>query len=104
YIMEQYADMVAVLRDTPVGASTALDQTLLYGASDVAEPTSHVMANYHIVLTGHAGGQMPGNMHLRYPGRKVTELMLTMLQMMGLATAYFGSRDNTSTALPEIMG
>lgn len=106
YIMEQYADMVAVLRDTPVGGNkSALDQTLLYGATEVSEPNGHVMANYHIVLAGHAGGKMPGNQHLRFPGsRKVTELQLTMLQMMGLEVDNFGSWDNTSKTVPEIMG
>jgi hypothetical protein len=106
YIMEQYADMVAVLRDTPVGGDkSALDQTLLYGASDVSEPNGHVMANYHIVLAGHAGGKMPGNQHLRFQGsRKVTELQLTMMQMMGLELNEFGSWDKTGSTIPEIMG
>jgi hypothetical protein len=106
YIMEQYADMVTVLRDTPVGGGkSALDQTLLYGATEVSEPNGHVMANYHLVLAGHAGGKMPGDQHLRFPGsRKVTELQLTMLQMMGVELDRFGSWDNTSNTIPEIMG
>lgn len=106
YIMEQYADMVAVLRDTPVGGDkTALDQTLLYGATEVSEPNGHVMANYHLVLAGHAGGKVPGNQHLRFPGsRKVTELQLTMMQLMGLEVDNFGSWDNTSKTISEITG
>jgi Protein of unknown function (DUF1552) len=104
YIMEQYADMIAVLRDTPIGTKTALDQTLLYGVTDVSEPNGHVMANYHIVLSGHAGGRMPGNRHIRLPKRKVTELQLTMLQTMGLEIDSFGSWDNTRTTIPEIFG
>jgi hypothetical protein len=104
YIMEQYADMITVLRDTPIGDSTLLDQTLIYGATDVSEPNGHVMANYHLVLAGHAGGQLPGNMHLRPQGRKVTELMLAMQQIMGLEVDNYGSWDNTSTPLNEIKG
>lgn len=105
YIMEQYADLITVLRDTPIGAGTLLDQTLLYGATEVSEPQGHVMANYHVVLAGHAGGQLPGNMHQRFPGqRKVTELQLTMLQLMGLQIDNFGSWDNTSSTVPEILG
>jgi hypothetical protein len=105
YIMEQYADLVTVLRDTPIGAGTALDQTLIYGCTDVSEPTGHEMKNYHIVLAGHAGGQLPGNMHHRFPGqRKVTELMLTMQQIMGLPVDNFGSWDNTSSTISEIFG
>jgi hypothetical protein len=104
YVMEQYADMARVMSETAMGDGTVLDNTLLYGVSDVSEPQGHVMANYHIVLMGHAGGQLPGNMHLRFPGRHVTELMLTMQQMMGLDVDNFGSWDNTSTTMPEIFG
>jgi hypothetical protein len=52
---------------------------------------------------GHAGGQLPGDMHLRFPGRKVTELMLTMQQVMGLEVDNFGSWDNTSTTISEML-
>ncbi len=104
YIMEQYADMVTVLRDTPIGGSTALDQTLLYGISESSNPANHVMADYHIVLTGHAGGKMPGNIYIRPRGRKVTELMLTMLQTMGVPIDNYGSWDNTSSTIQEILG
>jgi hypothetical protein len=37
-------------------------------------------------------------------GRKVTELMLTMQQLMGLDVTTFGSWDRTSTTMPEILG
>jgi hypothetical protein len=104
YIMEQFADMATVMSETPMGDGTVLDGTLLYGVSDLAEPQSHVMSNYHIVLMGHAGGQLPGNMHLRLPGRRVTELMLTMQQMMGLDIDNYGSWDNTNKTMPEIFG
>ncbi len=104
YIMEQYADLVLVLRDTPIGNTTALNQTLIYGATDVSDPGSHIMRDYHLVLTGHAGGKLPGNKHIRLPTRRVTELQLTMLQTMGLPIDNFGSWDNTSTTIPEIFG
>lgn len=89
----------------PNGGKSALDQTLLYGATEVSEPNGHVMVNYHLVLAGHAGGKMPGNQHLRFPGsRNVTELQLTMLRTLGVELERFGSWDNTSNTIPEIMG
>ncbi len=104
YIMEQYADFVRVLSETQIGAKTLLDQTLVYGVSDVSEPNGHVMANYQIILSGHAGGKIPGNQHIRFPKRKVTELMLTMLQTMGVEVTEFGTWDRTTTTIPEIFG
>ncbi len=102
YIMSQYADLAKVMKATPMGAGTVLDSTLLYGISDVAEPSGHIMSNYHIVLMGHAGGKLPGNRHVRLPGRKVTELQLTMQQIMGMPVTTWGSWDKTSKTMPEI--
>jgi hypothetical protein len=103
YIMNQYADLAQVMKDTPMAAGNVLDHTLIYGISDVAEPYGHVMRDYRIVLMGHAGGQVPGNRHLRLQGRKVTELMLTMQQIMGLEVTTFGSWDKTSSRMTEIL-
>jgi hypothetical protein len=103
YIMSQYADLAQVMKDTPMAAGNVLDHTLLYGVSEVADPQGEVMKDFRIVLMGHAGGQLPGNRHLRLEGRKVTELMLTMQQVMGLQVTEYGSWDKTSRTMPEIL-
>jgi len=103
YIMSQYADLAKLMKATPMGAGTVLDNTLCYGVSEVAEPHNHIMTNYHIVLMGHAGGKLPGNRHVRLVGRKVTELGLTMQQVMGMNVTSWGSWDKTSKTMPEIL-
>jgi hypothetical protein len=103
YVMSQYADLAQNLKDTPMGAGNLLDNTIIYGISDVAEPASHVHKNYHIVLMGKAGGKVKGNRHYRKSGRKVTELMLTLQKLMGLNVTSFGSWDKTSTTMDEIL-
>ena len=103
YIMSQYADLAQTLKDTPMGAGNLLDNTIIYGISDVAEPRGHVMTNYHIVLMGKAGGKIKGNRHYRKTGRKVTELMLTLQKVMGMNVNSFGSWDKTSTTMQEIL-
>jgi hypothetical protein len=103
YIMSQYADLAQVMKDTPMAAGNVLDHTLLYGVSEVADPQSEVMKDFRIVLMGHAGGKLPGNRSLRMDGRKVTELMLTMQQLMGLQVTEYGSWDKTSKTMPEIL-
>jgi hypothetical protein len=87
-----------------MGAGSVLDNTLIYGVTEVANPQDHVMKDFRIVLMGHAGGRVRGNQHLNLVGRKVTELMLTMQQIMGLQVETFGSWDRTSTTMPEIFG
>jgi hypothetical protein len=109
YIMGQYADLARTLKGTTMGASTLLDNTVIYGISELAEPSGHLMTNYHIVLMGHAGGKIPGNRHFRPPGtgtstsRRVTELMLTLQQVMGMNVTTYGSWDMTSKTMPEIL-
>lgn len=103
YIMSQYADLVKVMKSTPMGASNLLDNSLIYGISDVAEPKGHVMKDYHIVLMGKAGGKVAGNRHVRLPGRKVTELGLTMQQLMGMNVTTWGTWDKTSKTITEIL-
>jgi hypothetical protein len=103
YAMSQYADLAKLMKATPMGAGNLLDKTLIYGISEVAEPHDHVMKNYHIVLMGKGGGKLAGNRHIRIPGRKVTELMLTMQQVMGLNVTTYGSWDKTSQTVPEIL-
>ena len=80
-----------------------LVNTLIYGVSDVAEPHLHLMTNYHIVLIGKAGGKVAGNRYVRMPGRKVTELVLTMQQALGMNVQSWGSWDKTSKTIPEIL-
>lgn len=103
YIMSQYADLAKRMKATPMGAGTVLDNTLIYGVSEVAAPSNHIMTNFHVVLMGHAGGKLPGNRHVRIPGRKVTELVLTLQQVMGLNVNTWGSWDKTSKTMPEIL-
>jgi hypothetical protein len=103
YIMSQYADLTKLMKETPMGAGNVLDNTLIYGVSEVAEPAGHIMKNYHMVLMGKAGGKLPGNQHIRLPGRKVTELMLTLQKVMGLNVTSYGTWDKTSKTIDEIL-
>jgi hypothetical protein len=103
YIMDNYANLAQTLKDTTIGATNLLDQTIIYGISDVAEPGGHVMKNYHIVLMGHAGGKVKGNRHIRKAGHKVTELMLALQQVMGRKITTFGTWDKTSTPFNDIL-
>jgi hypothetical protein len=104
YIMSQYADLCVRMKNTPVGAGTLLDNTLIYGISEQGDgPKAHLMKDYHIVLMGKAGGKLPGNKYIRLPGRKVTELVLTLQKVMGLNVTEWGTWDKTSKTIDEIL-
>ena len=44
YIMSQYADLARTLKGTQIGASTLLDQTIIYGVTEVGEPSGRELA------------------------------------------------------------
>jgi hypothetical protein len=104
YIMSQYADLAITMKATPMGASNVLENSLIYGVSEVPNPRNHFHVDYHMVLMGHAAGKLPGNRHLRLVGRKVTELGLQMMQTMGVPISSWGTWDNTSSPMSEILG
>lgn len=104
YIMSQYADLAKVMKATPMGAGTVLDNTIIYGISEQGtDPKAHNMRDYHVVLMGHGGGKVPGNRHVRLTGRKLTELCLTLQQVVGTGATSWGSWDKTSKTMPEIL-
>jgi hypothetical protein len=104
YIMSQYADLCVRMKATPVGAGTLLDNTLIYGISEQGDgPKAHLMKDYHIVLMGKAGGKLPGNKFIRFQGRKVTELVLTLQKVMGLKVTEWGTWDRTSKTIDDIL-
>ena len=46
---------------------------------------------------------MPGNKYLRLQGRKLTELVLTLQKVMGLNVTQWGTWDQTSKTVDEIL-
>jgi hypothetical protein len=52
---------------------------------------------------GHAGGKFPGDRHIRRRGNKVTELMLSMQQIMGMDINSFGTWDPTDKPFNDIL-
>ena len=49
-----------------------------------------------VVLAGHAGGKIKGNLHLREKdGTPMANVMLTMLQKLGVQTPQFGDSNGT---------
>ena len=101
--MTQYADMAITMKATPMGATNVLENSIIYGVTEVCNPTNHVHVDYHMVLMGHAAGKIPGNRHVRLVGHKVTELGLALMQTMGLPITNWGTWDNTSKPMTDIL-
>jgi hypothetical protein len=91
YQTELFAEFLAKLEATPDGDGTLLDHSLfLYGAS-LSNPNLHAHYDLPLALVGRAGGSLEGNRHLVFPAETpMTNLLLSMLELIGAPTASLG--------------
>jgi uncharacterized protein DUF1552 len=79
------------LKRTPDGESNLLENSLLVYGSPMGNPNVHNHKRCPLLVMGHAGGQIPGNLHLRAAdGTPMANVMLTALQKLGLEIDSFG--------------
>jgi hypothetical protein len=84
------------LKSTPDGDGNLLENSVLIYGSPMGNPNVHNHKRCPLLVMGHAGGQLPGNMHVKAPdGTPMANAMLTVLQKLGVETASFG--DSTGT-------
>lgn len=84
------------LKNTPDGDGNLLDHSLIMYGSPMGDSNVHNHKRVPIVLAGHAGGKIKGNLHLREKdGTPMANVMLTMLQKLGVQTPQFGDSNGT---------
>ena len=92
------------LAATPDGEGTLLDNVMILYGSSISDSHRHDIRNLPIVLAGGAAGRLRTGRHVKYPARtqRLSNLQLTMLHSMGVATEAFG--DSTGEPLDELSG
>jgi hypothetical protein len=80
------------LKNTPDGDGSLLDNTLVIYGSSMGNSNVHNHKRCPLIMLGHAGGALKGNMHVRAVTARPANAMLWMLQASawrstGLATA-----------------
>src|SRR5262245_59259779 len=79
------------LKSTPDGDSNLLENSLLIYGSPMGNPNVHNHKRCPLLVMGHAGGQIPGNLHLKAAdGTPMANVMLAALQKLGVETTSFG--------------
>src|SRR5262245_5780567 len=95
--LEQFADFVKKMADTPDGQGSLLDQSIFMYGSNMSNSDRH--DNYpepNIVVGGGSGKMKLGGQHLVLPERTpIANLHLTLLQKIGVERDTFG--DSTGT-------
>ncbi len=107
-IYRWYAEEAAYLAHrlrgiTEPDGSTMLDNTLIVWGTEVAKGNNHEWLNMPFVLLGTAGGRVPGNRFLSYPGQNHCRLLTSIGNAMGLDIDGFGGFDDGSGPLPGLV-
>lgn len=83
YAMTCLNEFVTKLKNTQHGASSLLDQTLVYVTSDTAWGKIHTKAEWPVLMIGKAGGKLAGDQHLNYPSDNLSKALFTAAKLVG---------------------
>jgi hypothetical protein len=73
------------LKSMQDGDGTLLDNTLVLYGSAMGDSNVHNHKRVPLFLAGHAGGKLPGGLHVRVPdGTPVANAMLSVIHSLGL--------------------
>jgi uncharacterized protein DUF1552 len=86
------------LKRTKDGDSHLLENSLIVYGSPMGNPNVHNHKRCPLILLGHAGGRLAGNLHVKADdGTPMANAMLTALQALGLEIDSFGDSTGTLT-------
>lgn len=95
----QFGHLLRRLADTPDGDGTLLDSTVVLAGASLGEPNEHDCMDLPALV---AGAGIPPNRHHALPTHTpMANLMLTLMQHLGVPAEHFG--DSTGT-LPALLG
>ena len=93
WYVEQIARLLDRLAAIPEGNGSVLDNTLLVWGSEIGTGNSHSHENIPFLVAGSAGGALRTGRFLNFGGRSHAELLVSILNAMGLESQTFGHPD-----------
>ena len=104
FFAEQFRYLVEQLAATPDPlGGTLLDNTLVVWAKEMGDSRLHVCDDVPFVLAGSAGGRIPTGRYLRYNGEPHNQLLVSILQAMGLSDNVYGATSLSQGPLPGLV-
>jgi hypothetical protein len=96
--VQQFANLLRLLKDTQDGASSLLDNSILLLCSDCGEGWSHTTFDQPIIVAGRGGGQLlhPGIHYRSKDAQNTSDILLTLAQAMVPTITEVGSAEGLS--------
>ena len=102
YQTKMVAHFLERLRATPDGDGSLLDHSIVLFGSSLSDSNYHIHYNVPIVVAGGAGGQIKGGRHIKYAGPPLSNLHLTVLDLLKIhAPDYVDNKFSDATGKLE---
>jgi hypothetical protein len=103
YHVKLFADYLAKLRATPDGDGSLLDHVILLYGGGISNSDRHTHGPLPTLVAGGGAGTIQGGRHLIYPdGTPLSNLQLTLLNKMGVASEMLGDSTGQFKELSEL--
>ena len=101
--ISQFAYFLEKMKATRDGDGSLLDNAMLLYGAGMSNSDAHLHHDLPIVLVGGGGGAIKGGRHLKLkPGTPLSNLHLTLLDKMGMATERFGDSNGAIETLSGV--
>jgi len=87
---EQLAYLLERLAAVPEGDGTMLDNTVVFAVNEISRGNTHSHVDMPFILAGGAGGRLQTGRYLKYNDVSHTELLVSILNLVGAPVDTFG--------------
>jgi hypothetical protein len=87
FVANLMRDMAAI----PEAGKTLLDNAIIYANSDVKDGRAHDRNDMPVIVGGRAGGALQAGRHVRFSGRKLSDLFCSIINYAGMPLEKYGS-------------
>lgn len=104
FYSRQFAYLLERMSQVEEDEGTLLDNTLVVWGNELSRGNSHALTDIPWLLAGGAGGALRGGRHLTYQGAPHNDLLVSILNAVGVATDTFGNREVCTGPLAGLLG
>ena len=100
FIMTCFADLLVALKNIPEGAGNVLDNTVIFGSTDVSDGQAHTLTDYPMVVAGGGGGFLkhPGVHYRSTTQENTSTVLMSVLNAAGMGLTSFGAGGGAVTS------
>jgi hypothetical protein len=97
-IVAEYAYLVEALRNVTEGEGTLLDNSVIFGTSEISLGRTHSLEDIPMLIAGTGGGALRKGVHYRsYTNGNASDAIISMMRAVGMTIGEFGTGEARAT-------